>query len=105
MDFSLGNFIIGSGLIALGILVMVKAYYISHYLLPLKWVENRWGPGKDTDAYRLIGLGLCIFGGFTIMGIIDVAGAAFGGTDIQPTNSNQPTPRPQTPSGNSQIFN
>lgn len=83
---SLGNFIIGGILIAIGIIFVIKAFYLNHQVFFLGWAEQKWGPGSGTMAYRWIGLALSILGIFCCLGIINIYGAAFGTS--QPAKSN-----------------
>jgi hypothetical protein len=76
---SVGNFVIGAILIAIGIWFVIKAYWFNHQVFFLGWAEKKWGPGSGTTAYRFIGFGACVLGMFCIMGIVDIYGTAFGG--------------------------
>jgi hypothetical protein len=79
MFFSLGNIVIAVILIGCGASVIAKAYYLNNHFFHLSGIEQKWGAGAGTTAYRYIGLTLCILGMFTSIGIIDIYGTAFGG--------------------------
>jgi hypothetical protein len=85
--FSIPNVIFGLIGISGGVAITYYAYYINHHLLFLGWVEQKWGPGMGTTAYRLIGLAVTIFGFFVLIGRIDLFTAAFGGSGSTPTSS------------------
>lgn len=81
MSFSLPNIIMGLIGLALGVWIIVNAFHLNHHILFLGWVEQKWGPGSGTTAYLFIGLGICLFSVFVILGYLDLAGAAFGGPE------------------------
>lgn len=72
------NIIIGLIFGGAGFYLVKEAYYVNHQILFVGWAERKWGPGSGTTFYRFFGVGLIIFGLFTIIGKIDVGGAAFG---------------------------
>jgi hypothetical protein len=96
--FSIPNIIFGIIGISGGIAITYYAYYINHHLLFLGWVEQKWGPGMGTTAYRLIGLAVTIFGFLVLIGRIDLFSAAFGSGGATPTSS-QRVQVQQAPSG------
>lgn len=71
MNFNIGNIILGSIGIALGILVTKEAYNLNHHFYFLDFVEQKFGGGSGTKAYRIVGILICIFSIFVILGIID----------------------------------
>lgn len=101
----MGNIIIGLIIIGFGFYFIIKAFYLNHHFIFLGWAEQKWGPGSGTTAYKVIGLGFCLLGMFTLIGWIDVFGPAFGNaglngsqtinTQIQnkSINPNNPAPR------------
>jgi hypothetical protein len=98
MNLSIGNIIMGLIGLAIGIYLIVKAYYLNHHVMFLDWAEKKWGPGSGTTTYRLIGLGLCFFSLFVIVGWIDLFGAAYEGSSQR---NNTGSSQIQTvPSGN-----
>jgi hypothetical protein len=97
--FSIPNLILGIIGISGGIAITYYAYYINHHLLFLGWVEQKWGPGMGTTAYRLIGLAVTIFGFFVLIGRIDLFTAAFGGGGGSSPTSSQRVQVQQAPSG------
>jgi hypothetical protein len=72
------NIVIGLISGGIGFWLVKEAYYINHQILFVGWAERKWGSGSGTTFYRLFGIGLIIFGVFTLIGKIDVARAAFG---------------------------
>jgi hypothetical protein len=76
---SIGNFVIGGILVAIGVAFVIKAFYLNHHVFFLGWAEQKWGPGSGTMAYRWIGVALAALGMFCILGIVDIYGTAFGG--------------------------
>ena len=75
----MGNIIIGLIFGGIGFWLVKDAYYINHQILFVGWAERKFGPGSGTTFYTLFGIALIIFGFFTAIGKVDVAGAAFGG--------------------------
>lgn len=94
---TLPNFVMGIIGIGIGILLIVKAYYLNHHILFLGWIESKWGSGTGTIAYRMIGLGMCIFSIFVMTGWIDIAGNSGLSTTSEQTN---PSPQIQAPQNN-----
>jgi hypothetical protein len=88
MSFSLPNIIMGLLGLLLGVWIIVNAFYLNHHVLFLGWVEEKWGPGTGTTAYLFIGLVICLISVFVILGYLDLAGAAFGGSDRGLAGSN-----------------
>jgi hypothetical protein len=82
----IGNIIIGIIFGGIGFWFVKEAYYINHQVLFVGWAERKWGPGSGVTFYRFFGIGLMIFGFFTMIGRIDVFGAATGTTNPQPNN-------------------
>jgi hypothetical protein len=82
MFFSLGNIMIAILLVAAGGTIIAKAFYLNNHFLHLSGIENKFGPGAGTTAYRYIGLTLCVLAMFTSIGIIDIYGTAFGGKPV-----------------------
>jgi hypothetical protein len=78
MYFSWSNFFLGVIGMALGFWVTKDAFYINHHVLFLGWVEQKWGPGTGTYAYKLFGVAVIIFSMFVAIGQINLFGAAFG---------------------------
>ena len=77
--FSIPNVLMGLIGTGIGVWVLVKAFDINHHLLFLGWIEQKYGPGSGTTAYRFLGVGVMIFSMFVMLGYIDLFGAAFGG--------------------------
>ena len=96
---SVGNFVIGAILIAIGVWFVVKAYWFNHQVFFLGWAERKWGPGSGTTAYRFIGFGMCVLGMFCGLGIVDIYGTAFGGKNSRNSSSqiSQGKSTPTTP--------
>ena len=84
---------------AIGIYMVVKAYYLNHHLLFLEWAEKKWGPGGGTTAYRMIGLGICLFSIFVMVGWIDLFGMSLGQNSGAGTNNSESGIR-ANPTGN-----
>ncbi len=78
LSISLPNILMGLIGLALGVFMVSKAYYLNHHILFLSWAEQKWGPGSGTTTYRLVGLFLCVFSVFVIVGWVDLFGSAFG---------------------------
>jgi hypothetical protein len=98
MYFSVGNIFIGAILLAIGISVVKNAFYLNHNLIFLEWAEKKWGPGGGTDMYRYIGVAICLFSLFVLIGWFDVYGAAFGKSSLENNNSiNQQNQSSQSP--------
>jgi hypothetical protein len=79
MNFTFQNVVLGLIGMGGGFGVLYSAYYLNHQILFLGWVENKWGPGMGTTAYRLIGFAVMVFSFFVLIGQIDLFSAAFGG--------------------------
>jgi hypothetical protein len=90
MNFSLPNLILGLIAFVLGGWIVYAAFDINHHILFAGWAEKKWGPGSGTTFYRFLGLAICIFAIFVMVGIIDLFGSAFSGT-VSPGNSNPQT--------------
>ncbi len=86
MNFSIPNIILGIIGIVGGFAITYYAYNLNHKVLFLSWVENKWGPGMGTTAYRLIGVVAAFFGFFVLIGIIDLFTLAFGGSPTSSSN-------------------
>jgi len=78
MSFSFGNVFMGLIGVAIGIFLIVKAYYLNHHVYFLDWAERKWGQGSGTTFYRVAGMILCFFSLFVIAGWIDLFGSSFG---------------------------
>lgn len=89
----MGNFIVFVVLIATGVALVVNAYYLNHHLVFLGWVEQKWGPGTGTLAYKIIGLALILLAALIITGVVDVF--------EDPLSQLERTGDPSTSSGNS----
>ncbi|GAB4143308.1 MAG: hypothetical protein OHK0017_00530 [Patescibacteria group bacterium] len=68
----MSNFIVTVVLVAIGVYFVANAYYLNHHVLFLGWVEQKWGPGSGTLAYKFIGLGLIVLATLIITGVINV---------------------------------
>lgn len=80
---------------------MVKeAFYLNHHVLFLGWVEQKWGPGKGTDAYRIIGLILIIFSMFVMLGQVNLFSNPYDSSKAPSSKSQQVQ---TTPSSRSNI--
>ena len=97
MSFSLPNIIMGLIGMALGVAIIVNAFYLNHHVLFLGWVETKWGSGTGTTAYLFIGLLICLISVFVILGYLDLAGSAFGSPEKGLNNGSSK----QIPSNNS----
>jgi tetrahydromethanopterin S-methyltransferase subunit F len=97
MSFSFGNIILGLIGIAAGVWMIKDAFYINHHLYFLDFVERKWGPGSGTNAYRILGIVVCIFSIFVMVGILDLTYSSSG----QNNQTNQNTPIRTVPVNNS----
>lgn len=93
MNFSIPNLILGLLAFALGAWMIYAAFDINHHILFAGWAERKWGPGSGTTFYRFLGLAICLFAIFVMIGVIDLFGTAFSsGTTTEPTNNQGLTP-------------
>lgn len=61
MNFSFSNLVVGIIGVVVGVFLVKDAFYLNHHILFLGWVEQKWGPGMGTTAYKFVGIGLIIF--------------------------------------------
>jgi hypothetical protein len=85
--FSFANVVLGLLGFGGGVAMIYFAFYLNHQVFYLDFIEKRYGGGSGTTAYRLIGLLVCIFAMFVIIGRIDLYGTAFGGGQTPGSNS------------------
>jgi hypothetical protein len=98
--FSFSSLIQGIiGLIG-GIAIIYYAFALNHRVFFLDFVERKYGGGSGTTAYRLIGLLVCIFSMFLMVGKINLAGNINGDTGA-PTNKNNVPSKVQVAPSNS----
>ena len=71
--FSVANLILGIIGFSGGIATIYYAFYINHHIFFLNFIESKYGGGSGVTAYRLIGLAMCIFSLFVLIGRIDIS--------------------------------
>jgi hypothetical protein len=76
--FSFANLILGLIGFAGGIAIIYYAFPLNHRVYFLDFVERKFGGGSGTSAYRLIGLLLCIFSMFLMVGRVSLGGNIAG---------------------------
>jgi len=74
MNFTVGSFITGLIMIAIGVYFIYDSYRLNHQILYLAWAEKRWGPGGGTLAYKGIGMALIVFAFFIMTGLFNPFG-------------------------------
>jgi len=77
--------VMGAGL---GVWIIKEAFYLNHHVLFLGWVEQKWGPGRGTEAYRIIGLILIIFSIFVMLGQVNLFSSPYDSSRA-PSNRSQ----------------
>jgi hypothetical protein len=87
LSFSVEGVVIGLIGLILGAWMIKDAYNLNHHIYFLDWIERKYGSGSGTSAYRLIGLVVCIFSVFVLLGIIDVISSST--SNPTPANQNQ----------------
>jgi hypothetical protein len=102
--FSIANLLTGMFGFAGGMAIVYYAFTLNHRVFFLGFIESKYGGGSGTTAYRILGVLLCIFSMFLMIGKISLTGDIAGSNSTTNSGSNSsntkniPKTQPATPS-------
>lgn len=103
MNFSFSNLVIGIIGVVVGVFLVKDAFYLNHHILFLGWVEQKWGPGMGTTAYKFVGIGLIVFSVLVGLGQINLTSDNLQNSK-KTQNINTTTTTPLSPSNGQSII-
>lgn len=71
LEFSFTKFLIGLGMVAVGILMVKYTMWFRNATGPQHWLEQYTGEGSTYGVYKLLGSLLGVFGFLTMTGLMD----------------------------------
>ena len=87
----------------MGVFLVKDAFYLNHHILFLGWVEQKWGPGMGTTAYKFVGIGLIVFSVLVGLGQINLTSDNLQNSK-KTQNINTTTTTPLSPSNGQSII-
>jgi hypothetical protein len=91
----IANVIIGLIFGAVGVAFILYAYPLNKKILFLSWVEQKYGQGTGSTAYKLLGLVLLFAGICAIIGWLDLAKPILGAFEGSPSQSSPSKANPE----------
>jgi hypothetical protein len=96
----IANIIIGLIFGAAGAAFIIYAYPLNKKVLFLSWVEQKWGMGTGSTAYKMLGLFCIVLGICSIIGWVDLATPILGKPQPKPSEIIVENPQNRTISNN-----
>ncbi|MEY4722982.1 MAG: hypothetical protein RLZZ324_495 [Candidatus Parcubacteria bacterium] len=84
------SFLLGSGIVAIGVLLIVKTEWFLQNFGSIEWFDEKLGhEGGSRLGYKIVGLTFCFFGILTAFGLFKGFFIATAGQYLLPPNARQ----------------